>query len=368
MKIIVRCSLLALVSVLSIAANAAHLSDSLKAGKVELKSAGPLAFGPEGILFVADPLDASVYAIATDDTKAASSTESFKVEAINEKIAALLGATAQQIQVNDLAVNPISRNACLSVSRGQGPDAAPVLVRVEKGGKLTALALDKAKFSKANLPDAPAEGGGQGGRRAPTRRESITDIAFKDGKLLVAGLSNEEWSSALRSIPFPFSNVDKGTGTQIYHGAHGAQETWAPVRTFVPYEIKGETHLVAAYTCTPLVKFPLSALKPGAQVKGTTIAELGNRNRPLDMIVYQKGGKDYILMANSSRGVMKVTTDHIDSVEPIVARVDGTKGLTYETIADWKGITQLDKLDKDHALVLRTADGGAQHLESIALP
>jgi hypothetical protein len=27
-------------------------------------------------------------------------------------------------------------------------------------------------------------------------------------------------------------------------------------------------------------------------VMGTTIAELGNRNRPLDMIVYQKNGRN----------------------------------------------------------------------------
>ncbi len=41
---------------------------------------------------------------------------------------------------------------------------------------------------------------------------------------------------------------------------------------------------------------------------GTTIAELGNRNRPTDMIVYSKDGKDYLLIANTSRGVMKVPT------------------------------------------------------------
>jgi len=47
-----------------------------------------------------------------------------------------------------------------------------------------------------------------------------------------------------------------------------------------------------AYTCTPLVQFAIPDLKPGAKVKGKTIAELGNRNRPLDMIDYQKDGKD----------------------------------------------------------------------------
>ena len=67
--------------------------------------------------------------------------------------------------------------------------------------------------------------------------------------------------------------------------------------------------MLAAYTCTPLVKVPVSELKAGAHVKGTTIAELGNRNQPLDMIMYQKDGKDYLLMSNSSRGVMKIPTE-----------------------------------------------------------
>ena len=61
------------------------------------------------------------------------------------------------------------------------------------------------------------------------------------------------------------------------------------------------------------MKIPVSDLKPGAQVKGTTIAELGNRNRPIDMIVYEKGGKHFILMANSSRGVMKLKADNLES-------------------------------------------------------
>ena len=80
---------------------------------------------------------------------------------------------------------------------------------------------------------------------------------------------------------------------EIYHGAHGRFETRSPVRTFVPFNVGNEPSLLAAYTCTPLVQFPISELKPGAKIKGKTIAELGNRNRPLDMIVYQKDGKDY---------------------------------------------------------------------------
>jgi hypothetical protein len=119
-----------------------------------------------------------------------------------------------------------------------------------------------------------------------------------------------------------------------------------------------------------LVQFPISELKPGAKIKGKTIAELGNGNRPIDMIVYQKDGKDYLLLANSSRGVMKISTDHIEDVESIVAPVPdgGKKGLPYETIANWTGVEQLDRLDPQHALVVRRGAAGSLNLESLDLP
>jgi hypothetical protein len=179
---------------------------------------------------------------------------------------------------------------------------------------------------------------------------------------------NEEFASTLRAIPFPFKTVANGTSVEIYHGSHGRFETRAPVRTFVPFKVGNQAQLLAAYTCTPLVQFPINELKPGAKIKGKTIAELGNRNRPLDMIVYQKDGKDYLLLANSSRGVMKITTDQIENAESIAEPVKEKKGLPYETIESWTGIDQLDRLDPQHALVLRRTESGSLDLESRDLP
>jgi hypothetical protein len=351
--------------------SAASWTAGMKEGKPEFKSMGPLAFGPEAILFVADAQAAAVVAVATGDTKPASAGGEFKIEGLNQKLAGLLGTTADQILIDDMAVNPLSRQAYLAVSRGRGPDATPVLVRVKAGGALEVVDLSMVKFSRADLPDAPVDRTvGEGRRQSNPRRESITDVAFLENRVLIAGLSNEEFASALRAIPFPFQTVANGTSVEIYHGAHGAFETRAPVRTFVPFNIGNEPHLLAAYTCTPLVQFPIQALKPGAKIKGKTIAELGNRNRPIDMIVYQKDGKDFLLLANSARGVMKIRTDAIEKTEPIVAHVPdgGKKGLEYETIADWKDVAQLDQLDKQHALVLRQTQAGAVTLESLPLP
>ncbi|MGH9840063.1 MAG: hypothetical protein ACREEM_14865, partial [Blastocatellia bacterium] len=183
-------------------------------------------------------------------------------------------------------------------------------------------------------------------------------------------LANEEFASTLRAIPFPFKSVVGGTNVEIYHGAHGQFETRAPVRTFTTFKIGKEDHLLAAYTCTPLVQFPVSALKPGAKLIGKTIAELGNRNRPLDMIVYQVEGKHYLLMANNSRGVMKITTSGIESAESITAPVPdgGRKGMTYETIEGWTGVDQLDRFDSGHVAIVRRTEGGVMNLETLPLP
>ena len=65
------------------------------------------------------------------------------------------------------------------------------------------------------------------------------------------------------------------------------------MNAFVPYTLNGEQHLIAGYTCTPLVKFPINNLKPGEKVRGVTIGEFGNGNRVLDMIMYARAGRSF---------------------------------------------------------------------------
>jgi len=349
------------------AAPGADPSASLKKGTPDLKSAGPLTFGPDGILFVGDTQGAALFAIDTGDRAAAQGEGAIKVEGINTKIAELLGTKPQQIMINDLAVNPASGRAYLSVSRGVGPNSAPVILRVGREGKLEEVSLENVPFAKVDVPNAPSATAAAK-RGVSPRRESITDLAYVDGRVFLAGLSNEEFSSRLLAIPFPFSSEVDGASVEIYHGAHGQFETKSPVRTFVAYKIQGEPYLLASYTCTPLVKFPVADLKAGAHVKGKTIAELGNHNRPLDMVVYQKDGKDYLLLANSDRGVMKIPTEGADTAAPITSRVKDRQGLTYETIKSLKGVEQLDQLDKTHAVILLRGDGGSLNLATIELP
>ncbi|MFO1013883.1 MAG: hypothetical protein U1E50_08970 [Caulobacteraceae bacterium] len=330
-----------------------------------LKSASAIAFAPAGVLLVGDGLAGRLYAFETGDV-APTAPGQVHIEDLTGKIAALLGTTADQIRVPDIAVNPASGNVYLAVARGAGADADQLIIVADKQGRLSALDLAATSHTAVDLVDTP-DPEKVDRRGNALRTDTITDLGYVDGKVIVAGLSNEEFASTLRAIPYPFKGVGKGASIEIWHAAHGAFETNAPIRTFLSYEIDGKPELLASYTCTPLVRIAVSALQPGAKVKGTTIAELGNMNRPLDMIAYDKDGSHYILMANSNRGVMKIAADGIGQYEQITERVADTRGVPYETVSGLEGVRRLDKLSDTTALAMISANDELS-LKTIALP
>jgi len=361
------CLTIALGLTLTAARQPASPAVELTAGKVPLMSAGALAFGPSGILFVGDSLGGSIVAIDTQDSKSATSAVKINVDGVDTKIAALVGITPDQIVINDVAVNPVSKNVYLSASRGRGPDAMPLIMRVDATGKVSPVSLDNAKYAAVSLSDSPAA---NAAARQNPRVQTITDMAYINGNIIVAGLSNEEWSSALRSIPYPFTAAPKGTTLQIWHSSHGRYETESPIRTFVPYTIAGQQYVLAAYTCTPLVKIPVSDLKPGAKVKGVEIADLGAGNQPLDMVPYQKGGHDYILIANSSFGVVKLKADKLESYPAINApTVTDVAGVPYDKISELTNVRHIAQVDDSSVLLLSgKAQSGPMNLSTITLP
>jgi hypothetical protein len=364
---------LALVAAMSVSSvgNAANLWQ-LKNGTPDLKSAGTLTFGPDGIIFVGDQKGAAVFAIDTGDATGKAAGVSLNVAAVGDHLAKALNVSAKDVKVNDLAVNPSTGQTFLAVTKGSGSDATPALVRVDAKGAFSEVSLKNIGFSKVELPNAPEDKAIKSRRgMRNSRDDTITDLAYVDGKVIVSGLTagNEgRTGSTVREIAFPFVKADHGSRIEIYHAAHGRTEDHSAIRTFVPFNIDGEPALLAGYVCTPLVKFPLSSLKDGEKTVGTTVAELGNRNRPLDMIVYEKGGKDFLLLTNSARGVMKISTEDIAGNKGLSEKVSGTAGQTYDTIASLQGVVQLDKLNATTAVVLIQAESGAMNLKSIELP
>lgn len=337
----------------------------MKQGTPAMKSAGPLAFGKNGVLFVGDTKSATIFAIDTKDREGNPNDVELKLDNVEKQIADAF--EAEKVSIQDFAINPLSGAGYVSVAGNEGKLFG--LAKISPNGHVEKLSLDNVDFSKVELPNPPAdEVVGRGRRARNYRGESITDLAFMEGKVLVSGVSGNERESTVRELVFPFHEADKGVNVEIFHGAHGRYETTATVRTFVPFKIGGEPYLLAGFVCTPLVKFPIEKLKGDETLRGTTVAELGNRNRPLDMFVYSKDGKEFLLLSNSARGVMKISTADVEREEGITERIQGTAGQTYDTIESLKGVEQMDKLNDGHAVLMARNDSGSLDLVTIELP
>src|SRR5882757_918667 len=252
-------------------------------GTPEIASVGSIVFGPDDVLFVTDNVRATITALDVADDGSRAGDDAFDVDELDVKLAAWLGCPVDDVVIRDLDVHPRTQNAYLSVMRGRGSAAIPLIVKIDRNdGSPSEVPIQDVAFSQvsvanaptpddermdAQLPDAPEgdeiEVNGTKLRiaRQPARASTVTDMAYVNGVLLVAGMSNEEFSSNLRRIPFPFSGEIVDNSLEIFHVSHGKWETAAPIRTFVPYE--GGRGILAGYTCTPVVHFSLADLVPG---------------------------------------------------------------------------------------------------------
>jgi hypothetical protein len=212
-------------------------------------------------------------------------------------------------------------------------------------------------------------------------------VAWADDRVIAAASASEEFASKIFAIPVPLSHEKTGSmaSAETYHVAHRRWETKAPMSVIVPFRENGRLFIVGAFACTPIVKYPVDAIAPGAKVKGTSVIELGSGNRPLDMISYEREGKNYII-ANALRNLSKkpfgpspywgvrfdraLLAEETNVNEKALLRLnDGNEPATdrIQVVDSMHGVTQLDKLNDGAALVLRATDGRLD-LEVVPLP
>lgn len=352
-------------------------SEPFVVGKPDIQAMSSLTFSPEGMLFVGDSRSAQIFAIDLTKEEKGAEDLKFRIPDVDQKLAAMLGCKPAEVMVHDLAIHPQSKDAYLSVSNG-GADwswdfhlpndlrDAQLLFKVNAEGKVTEVPLDEIRYSKVEITNPiSADVEHRWKKGAKLRVDVVSDMFFDDGKLYVAGLSNEEFMSTMRVFDFPFTENNSATELEIYHGAHGAWETKSPVRSCVPFEMNGEKHLLAAYLCTPLVTIPREKLEDGAHIKGKTIAELGYGNYPLDMVALEKEGKTKVLIANSNRNMMQLDIDDIEGTEEIVEYAPMGSGVKHLTLPGGS-LYQMAKLDGNHAVIMRRSPNGQLKMETIA--
>ena len=196
--------------------------------------------------------------------------------------------------------------------------------------------------------------------RVPLSRSTITDMAWVDGALLVAGTSNEEFTSRLRRIAFPFDGAAQSTSVEIYHVDHGQYETAAPIRALIPFD--GGRSVLATYTCTPVVHFPLTDLVPGALVRGRTVAELGPMNQPLGLVSYERDGQEYLLVSGTRHPLLKIPAATIADQEPLTEKLEPV-GVPREAL-DHPGVTWMANSDRSSVVVIQR-EGSETHLRTL---
>lgn len=226
------------------------------------------------------------------------------VRGLEHKLAAFFGTTYDNVVVNDLVVHQPSQQIFLSVERGRGPDAVPAIVKVNHGN-LEVLDLNSVPHSKVAIPNEPDEKAML--EFEPQRTYAITDVEYYNGEIFVTGVSNQRFASTLHRIPYPFKAQMATCTVEIWHPVHGEFETRAPIIRQLIREVHGEPYLFAVYGCTPLVRFPLGALKDGAHVRGDTIGELGYGSNPLDMLTFSDpfDHKEYLLVTIDVRSASR---------------------------------------------------------------
>lgn len=324
-------------------------------GPLAAKSLGQMAFGPNNVLFVGDNDAGAIHAIQLDEP--ANAGTAINLEQIDVKVAQALGTTPQGAAIVDMAVHPASHNVYLTVRRGTGADTKWALLRVTGKGTIEEVSLENVKSSTGTITNpSPNPTGG--------RTATITDIAFADGKVWVAGISNEEFASAFRQLAFPFTNTQQSTSLEIYHWAHKKSETQSPVMTFTPMQLNGKLHMVAAYTCTPLVSFEVAGLAHGQKVLGRTVADLGTGNQPTDIVAYSIAGKDYVLVANRTHAMMKVSAADIASGKQLTPETDS--GIARTNVAPPGAVTQLANYDANNVIVMQKNSTGSVDLKTVA--
>jgi hypothetical protein len=358
--------------------SAASYFKNAASGPVELVSSGRIAFGPGGMLLVSDPRSASIVAIDTGDTGPVERL-SRRVDEIEAVLAKAAGV--ESLVIVDMAVNPASGKIYFSATGRPGNQ--PLLLALAADGSAAPIDLGAAAHVRMTLPSS---------ENAQLR--NVTDLAWGGESVIVAGQSSEEFSNKIYEIPSPLEHGENARyfSAETFHVAHNKWETKAPIQSFIPWEEDGEFYVVGAFACTPIAKFPIGGLESGAQIKGTSVVELGSGNRPRNMLIYKKDGEEWLvtntqrfkdnLFGPSKYWAARVKMDYLSANSPEstnenaarrnVNQPSGPEAQGIEVVEALFGAVMVSQLENDEVVVLRETDPAkddAPHaVELVSLP
>ncbi|MEM7373917.1 MAG: hypothetical protein AAF587_35175 [Bacteroidota bacterium] len=356
-----------------------------------IEAIGALEFSPEGVLFVGDNLSGAIHAIDLRAESRTAKTFEINVYNVDARIATILGTAPHHIQINDLAVHPKSGEAYLSVTRGHGVEALPALIKIDAENALHAVDVSATQTTSqmlSKVPDLSMKFRPRGSMMSPPtakdiakaqrsrRMFSIMDMEYHKGELFVSGVSNEEFSSVLRRMPYPFTGKESISNIEMFHIAHDQYESRAPIRSMKIKNIDGIDQIVAAYTCSPIVLIPLTDLTDGAKVKARTLGDMGN-GQPLDMVSFNLMGQEMLFVTNSGRTPQVIPLKGLNNAKVVTdkdfergGKLDLSPVMPYgpmgEGVMFVGSSLHIDLLNENHFVSLtRDAPTGSLDLETL---
>jgi hypothetical protein len=328
------------------------------------QSINVIKFGDDKTLFLGDSKSATLYAYTIAENKNTEAQKAYNIHDLSSIIAKFAKVGPMDILVRDMAIHPISKEAYIAFDTKTKTGYTSQIVIVNQAGNIRKFDLITTKNTQIKLNDAPTSNEVFWDKTS-MRSMTFTDIDFYKGKVYISGMSNAEFSSALRVVDYPFTSKVSTSSVEIFHAVHGQNETRAPIQTLQFVTLNNEDFILAAYTCTPLVLIPVKDLKDGAHIVGKTIAEMGYGNTPVDIIKFQSEGFDKkpyegIILANRNRTAQFVNLK--DIVESAGKPTIGYIGMAEEhagtpiTNLPMTGLLQMDDQDGYHLLAMRRND------------
>lgn len=337
-------------------------------GNPELVSAQQLAFGPGGVLLIGDGRTDRLIAVETGDTDAASRDEnSFeRIDNLAGAAAKAIGnnVTASELQIDDMAVNPLSYRTYLAVTRFTTLEA--YVMSVGPDGDLHVFDLDNVVHAIIDAP--PADGGAATFAGLSWTDEhvigSLTPQSFQRHEVTYVG------------TPFEHEGRVRYATTRVFHRSWGQWISELPMDHFFTYEDAGELFIAGSYGST-VARFRSSDLEGGAaDVQGATVFDLLDGRTVSDLMTYERGGRLYVVASvvnfifdGNAAGIridgeIFTQSEAINEQAPVLVDFTGNPLLPgVERVYDFDFARKMDRRGDQHAVIMR-----ANTLIAVELP
>ncbi|NBN64804.1 hypothetical protein GWI72_13595 [Microvirga tunisiensis] len=314
-----------------------------------VRSISAMTLAPDGRLVVADWRAGALHVLDLPDAQPASDMP-FNLMALDEALSTL---SPGRVRATALVWHPSTQRAVIAAEAG----GQPFLALTAADGAVVTIDPDTLLATSISLSDLPGEG--MIWNDTPARSLTVTGLSWQGSSLLVAGVANTDFSSTLRRLPYPFAGTATMARIEMYHAVHNQLETRAPIRAMATVSLGGTEHLLAAYTCTPLVIFPVSDLVDGASVRAKTIAELGFGNTPLAIATFslqdQGQTSEWVLVANAAKSADLIPL-------PAIAEAAAGPGLSSPVKAPFQQFAGVQSIPVPLGNLVALVDQGPQFL------